>query len=373
MPNLIHHDNNLIGQTRHGTQIQSSPTLGSSNSLGITTNNNHDVVNVNLALNSAIDFPSQSRATPMSGHHSNDFGLRRSNPNFGLNDISNSNPNPTQNTLNINVFMGNNSSINLNFGNNNIITSFNHETPVTISYLGENAVGLSPFQRRASSILGQNTPCQPHGISPSFLRLPSSRYLPYRRNNDDYSVFQGSTMNSIEENFLDFARNNDKTIEHELHPQQSLQSIRKTHPNIDMLPQVASEDETQISIAEVNNHGSKFQHHLPTQNHPYIRNGPYSCRKCEDTFTTANSYAAHVQKHYKGESPYDRKKRRQSKFRSKDLHISHSSSGLTVMPGALQFKETMFVNSNGGTNSNHNQGETSSSVKIKEEIKTEPF
>ncbi|KAL9237714.1 hypothetical protein vseg_012230 [Gypsophila vaccaria] len=144
--------------------------------------------------------------------------------------------------------------------------------------------------------------------------------------------------------------------------------------------QVPSQDENlteqHMSVAQANNRRPKAQLHLQAQKHretmmrsknqPYKKYGPYSCPKCEDTFLNANSYAAHVQTHYRDESPNERKKRREAKFRSKDLHITQTSAGITIMPGAAAIP----VNK---TNKNTNKGECSSSVKIKEEIKTESF
>ncbi|XP_057418195.1 uncharacterized protein LOC130712376 [Lotus japonicus] len=79
---------------------------------------------------------------------------------------------------------------------------------------------------------------------------------------------------------------------------------------------------------------------------PHIKNGPYTCRKCEKQFVTSQHFASHARAdHYKYESKDQRRKRTLSKFRRRNFSLQKVSGGLTVVPIPFEGAGTSRVSS----------------------------
>ncbi|XP_021887734.1 uncharacterized protein LOC110806991 [Carica papaya] len=79
-----------------------------------------------------------------------------------------------------------------------------------------------------------------------------------------------------------------------------------------------------------------------THSLPCNKNGPYTCPKCMEGFSTSLLFATHVLRaHYKYETSEERQKRKAAKNRNKKprkLHIVNTPNGLTIAP--KKFKAT---------------------------------
>ncbi|XVF04602.1 hypothetical protein REPUB_Repub05bG0098400 [Reevesia pubescens] len=60
--------------------------------------------------------------------------------------------------------------------------------------------------------------------------------------------------------------------------------------------------------------------------------GVYGCPKCLATFYKSQTFAAHIQSHYKQESKEERRRRMAAKYRQRNLRLLRSSHGLTAVP-----------------------------------------
>lgn len=71
-----------------------------------------------------------------------------------------------------------------------------------------------------------------------------------------------------------------------------------------------------------------------THSLPYQKYGPYTCPNCNREFPTSQHFAAHMNSHYKNETPAQRKRRHQARLSSKNksLQLSQSQHGLTLLP-----------------------------------------
>ncbi|XWS73457.1 hypothetical protein CRYUN_Cryun02cG0130800 [Craigia yunnanensis] len=69
-----------------------------------------------------------------------------------------------------------------------------------------------------------------------------------------------------------------------------------------------------------------------THSLPDYPEGVYGCPKCFATFYTSQTFAAHIQTHYKQESKEERRRRMAAKCRRRNLRLVRSSHGLTAMP-----------------------------------------
>ncbi|EOY32443.1 Uncharacterized protein TCM_040376 [Theobroma cacao] len=74
--------------------------------------------------------------------------------------------------------------------------------------------------------------------------------------------------------------------------------------------------------------------------------GVYGCPKCFVAFHTSQTFAAHIQAHYRHESKEERRRRMAVKCRRKDLRLVRSRHGLTAVP-AESFKGTAKGKKNG--------------------------
>ncbi|XVE60081.1 hypothetical protein DITRI_Ditri05aG0098000 [Diplodiscus trichospermus] len=71
-----------------------------------------------------------------------------------------------------------------------------------------------------------------------------------------------------------------------------------------------------------------------THSLPDYPEGVYGCPKCLATFYTSQTFASHIQTHYKHESKEERRRRMAAKCRRKNLRLVRSTHGLTAMPNS---------------------------------------
>ncbi|KNA15696.1 hypothetical protein SOVF_095780 [Spinacia oleracea] len=414
----------LSGHSVHDTALV--PTI---------SGNSQGSVNVNLCLNSTSTFSSQSQAFPVSGQlvsqHVDAARSRRSNFSIPFGLIR------PQNTVNINIVMGQNSSININllrsnnpssqFARNHLSatssnnppninnvynnptssflqrplsnldpnlepilnrssetnertqftrhhsqyaspivtnTDYEQEIPTAIPCVRQNTVNLSPHQGSTTHPC-QSIPSRNHPVSWSGMRLSSFNLSRYH-----FPALPISTLNSPKH----------QVQETSFHPQPNLPTFPESHPATKVSEQAPEPDFdcnplTQTEVPSQN--GNKAATTVPAsparrrdnsamrrKSRQYVKYGPYPCVKCNVVFENANSYSAHFQRHYKGETPAEKKKRRESKIKKRDLHIAKSIDGVTVMPG---FGDNIITDGTHGSANTSNQGKEFASHIIKEE------
>lgn len=60
--------------------------------------------------------------------------------------------------------------------------------------------------------------------------------------------------------------------------------------------------------------------------------GPYTCPRCKMEIETSQSFASHMKSHYSSETHEEKKKRREAKYKKKNLRVALSREGITLVP-----------------------------------------
>ncbi|GAB4835147.1 hypothetical protein Ancab_000055 [Ancistrocladus abbreviatus] len=127
------------------------------------------------------------------------------------------------------------------------------------------------------------------------------------------------------------------------------------------------EPESAIDVALTSKRPARRENHVvKNRSNPQVKNGSYTCPKCEKKLETKQLIAAHMSKHYKNEKLEEQRKRREAKCRKRDLHVVHSTEGLTVVPKKLRLEKGLYHLSE-TPKDKVDQEDVPSRVKIKEE------
>ncbi|XP_021728871.1 uncharacterized protein LOC110695942 [Chenopodium quinoa] len=419
---------NHPSQSEHG--VHGTTLAPTSDGLGAVDIN----LSLSLSINSSSTLPSrQNQANPVidqqsSHHHLDGARTRRSNFNipFGLHAHSPSDSYPLQprNNVNLNFFVGNSSSFNINLLNNNPISQFasnspsagssstppiinifnpasshvqqpflnlgpnqepilnryseingsprfarlhsqyaspivatgsgntrgtyvtnsEQEIPTAISYLRQNIVSLSTHHGQPSNlcqrILDQSRTTSQHTMGLSLFNRP------FRYRGEKYNPvpsFPSSILNSPNHQNPILVDGNGTLHFNSFNPQPN-PTFPEIHSASEEVVGQASEPNNNNATAEPAYQARRTSMY---RSHPYKKYGPYTCPKCHVVFENGNRYSAHTQIHYKDETPDERKKRRESKIRKREMHLANSADGITVMPGSLQQGEEPILTGSG--------------------------
>ncbi|KMT14384.1 hypothetical protein BVRB_4g071640 [Beta vulgaris subsp. vulgaris] len=477
-----HNHPSLYGHSVYGTTVALTSSDGLIHSEEDTYGNSQSAIDASLSFNLPSTFPPQNQAFPVLGqlisHHQVDAsraGILKPSLPFGLDahNTSASYPIRPQNTVNINIIMGSNSSININllsakppshlgrqnpFANSSstpplrnhvydpaslnlqqpyvnqvsnqgpipnripetkmnpqftryhsqhtspiaatvgktpssCVTDYEQKIPTAIPCLGQNTVKISPHQGGSSQPC-QRIPSQNRTISHSKMGLSflkqSYKYLPGEKHNR-LPALPSSTLNLRKHVVVPDGENG--TFHNiSIHPQPHLPTSPESHPASEQITKQAPEPifncipfpqrEPLQPLSEVtprnDNKTTKIEvdpqarrrrlSSMRHKSHPYQKYGPYTCPQCHVVFESGHRFAAHVKTHYKDETPFERKKRRERKIKNRDLHIAESTNGMTVMPGSLEDEPLFAAYITDGKANESNQREDFAYLSIKKEV-----
>ncbi|XP_057539058.1 uncharacterized protein LOC130817397 [Amaranthus tricolor] len=237
--------------------------------------------------------------------------------------------------------------------------------PISMTHPRPGPANLYPHQWQ-SSHPHHRVPSQNHTFSQRASSLnfnQPSLYFP-GENHNHIPGFESLTLNQSKHQVLTpdggngtFPENSHSRPNHstspESHPatEQVTDQVLELKYNGTPLPQTELIQEPPQMHSQNGNRNETSELDPQDRRHPSImRHAPYTCPKCSVTFTSGTRLAAHMNLHYKDETPAERKKRRERKYLMQDLCITQSHDGIiTVMPRSYQ-----------------QQGETSAAANITE-------
>ena len=363
--------------------------VGNNNSVNINLRSGHppsQFTRNNLLTTSSNGLPAMNGVSkPASSHFQQPFLSPYSNQRPILDRISETNPSPIFNRNHseyaspiVPTMTGTRPNTNLTNYKQEILTAI----PISMRNPRQNPVSLSPHQRQPSQPY-HKVPSQNHTFSQRGNGLSFSQPSWYLPGELDYiySVLESSRQNITEHQVQDYDVGNGTFHETSPNPRPNHSTFPKSQPATEQVteqspepnfdgtlpqteitqlpPQVPCQDgnrnETSERYPQYRRHTSAMRYH------PYTRED-YHCPHCSEVFTDAHRYAAHRSIHYKGETPDERKRRRECKYQAKDLYLSRTDSGLTVLTGSPQEGEPVVRRGD-----ESNQGEQVLPKIIKEE------
>lgn len=119
-------------------------------------------------------------------------------------------------------------------------------------------------------------------------------------------------------------------------------------PSTNLIHHQHQDQDSSSSSGDEADRGHKIEDRGRTHSLPCKKYGPYTCPRCLRVFGTSQFFAAHMGSHYRSESRAEKRRRQAAKYRKKNLHLVHSSDGLTVLPQPFKVPATAGhrVNSN---------------------------
>ncbi|CAO2837195.1 unnamed protein product [Amaranthus hypochondriacus] len=364
--------------------------VGNNNSVNISLRNDHppsQFTRNNLLTISSNGLPAMNGfSNPASSHFQQPFLSPNSNQRPMLDRISETNPSPvfTRNHSQyaspiVPTMTGTRPNTNVTNYEQEILTAI----PISMRNPRQNPVSLSPHQWQPSHPY-HRVPSQNHTFSQRGNGLSFSQPSWYLPGELDYiySVLENSRRNIAEHQVQDHDVGNDTFQETSAHPRPNHSTFPKSQPATEQVTEQSPEpnfDGTPLPQTEVTQQppqepcqdGNRnetrerypqYRRHTSSMRyHPYTRED-YRCPHCPEVFTDPHRYAAHRGIHYKDETPDERKKRRECKYQAKDLYLSRTDSGLTVLTGSLQEGEPVVRRGD-----ESNQGEQVFPKIIKEE------